>query len=150
MVWYDRTFKRKFKARPDGIVDIDDEPVLVSLKSTVDCRDFKFGPQYHKMAYYVQDAIYQNGYCELTKQLPRMITIPVESKPPHDCAVYDVPNIVLRQGQQDLAKWIQLLEKCELAKKWPGAVEGEQTLELPGYAYPQGDFELDDMAAIEG
>lgn len=149
MVWRDLTFKRDFKARIDAVTDINGEPVLVSLKSTTDCRSFRFGAQYHKMAYYVQDAIYQNGYFYLTGTLPRMVTIAVESKPPHDSAVKNIPIIALRQGQDDLAKWIATLAECEKSGLWPGAEQGEQDLEMPAYAYPGGDFEFDDLEPIE-
>lgn len=148
MVWRDLTFKRDFKARIDRLIEIEDQPHLVSLKSTADCRDFRFGANAYKLAYYVQDAIYQNGYFYLTGQLPQMITIAVESKPPHESAVYRVPNDVLRQGQTDLAKWVGRLAECEKFNKWPPAVEEEQDLVLPSYAYPRGDFEFDDLEPI--
>lgn len=148
MVWRDLTFKRDFKARIDRLIDLDGEPVLVSLKSTADCRDFRFGAQYFKMAYYVQDAIYQNGYFYLTGTLPQMITVAVESKPPHETAVYRIPTDVLRQGQDDLAKWMTRLAECEKTNEWPPAVECVQDLELPGYAFPRGDFEMDDLEPI--
>lgn len=148
LVWRDPVFKRDFKLRLDGITDIDDEPVLVSLKSTVDCRDFRFEPNYYKMSYHVQDAMSQNGYFHLFGTLPRLITIAVENKPPHDCAVYNIPNDVLRQGNTDLAKWLGKLAECEASSKWPGAMQGEQELHLPSYAYPGGDFETNDLEPI--
>lgn len=148
LVWRDPTFKRNFKCRLDGITDIDDEPILVSLKSTVDCRDFRFEAQYYKLCYHVQDALYQNGYYHLNGSLPRMVTIAVESKPPHDSAVYNIPNDVLRQGNVDLANWLEKLAECEASNKWPGAMEGERDLHLPSYAYPGGDFDMNDLEPI--
>jgi hypothetical protein len=149
MVWRDRTFKRNFKARVDKQTSIDGDAVLVSLKTTADCRDYKFGAQYFRMGYHVQDCIYQNGYFYLTGTLPRMVAIAVEQKPPHELAVYTIPNDVLRQGQQDLAKWMALLTECEKTNKWPAAVEGEQELQLPSWAIPGGDFEFSDLEPIE-
>jgi hypothetical protein len=148
MVWRDLTFKRDFKARIDRLIQIDDEPYLIGLKSTADCRDFRFGADAFKMAYYVQDAIYQNGYFYLTGELPQVVIIAVESKPPHESAVYRVPNDVLRQGQADLAKWMVRLAECEKTNTWPPAVEEEQDLVLPSYAYPGGDFQMDDLEPI--
>lgn len=148
MTWRDPVFKRNLKARIDAITDIDDEPVLVSLKSTVDCRDFRFSSQYHKMSYHVQDAIYQNGYFHLNQFLPRLVTIAYESKPPHDVAVYRIPNDVTRVGNGDLYKWLQRLSECEASNKWPGAVEGEQDMVLPSWAIPGGDFDFNDLEPI--
>lgn len=151
LVWRDPSFKRMFKARVDNFIEIglDDEPVLVSLKSTVDCRDFRFGAQYAKMGYHAQDAIYQNGFLQLTHKLPRMVTIAVESKPPHETAVYSIPTDALRLGQQLVSKWVHKLQECEHANAWPAAVEGETELQLPSWAFPQGDFEFDDLEPIE-
>jgi hypothetical protein len=144
-VFRDLTFRRNFKIRIDRLIEIEGESVLVGLKSTVDCRSFRFGPQCHKMCYHVQDAIYQNGYFYLTGTLPRVVIIAVDSRPPHDSAVYRVPNDVLRQGQADLARWMERLVECEKTNEWPGAEQGEQDLVLPSYAYPGGDFQMDDL-----
>lgn len=149
MVWRDPSFKRDMKARIDAITDIVDEQVMVSLKSTVDCRDFRFASQYAQMSYHAQDAIYQNGFFQLTGTLPRMVTVAVEKKPPYESAVYNIPTDVIRQGQQQVSKWLERLADCERANKWPAAVEGEQDLVLPAWAFPGGDFEFDDLEPLE-
>lgn len=151
LVWRDPSFRRMFKGRIDNLVEmgVDDEPVLVSLKTTVDCRDFKFAAQYARMGYHCQDAIYQSGFAYLTQQLPRMVTVAVESKPPHETAVYRIQNDALRMGQQLVSKWALRLAECEKANTWPGAVEGEQDLVLPSWAVPDGDFQFDDLEPIE-
>lgn len=148
MVWKDPSFKRDMKARLDAITDIEDDQVLISLKSTVDCRDFRFASQYAQMSYHCQDCIYQNGYFQLTGTLPRMVTIAVEKLPPYESAVYNIPTDVLRQGQQQVSKWMEKLAECERTDRWPAAVEGEQELQLPSWAFPQGDFEFDDLEPI--
>jgi PDDEXK-like domain of unknown function (DUF3799) len=149
MVWKDPSFKRDMKARLDAITDIEDDQVLVSLKSTVDCRDFRFASQYAKMSYHAQDCIYQNGYFQLTGTLPRMVTVALEKLPPYESAVYSIPTDVLRQGQQLVSKWMETLAECERANRWPAAVEGEQELQLPSWAFPGGDFEFEDLEPIE-
>lgn len=149
MVFRDLALKRDFKARIDALVDIDDEPVLVSLKSTTDCRDFRFGAQYAKMCYSAQDALYQGGHFYLTGSLPRMITIAVESRAPHETAVYSISTDTLRMGQQQVARWVETLGECERKNEWPAAVIGEQELTLPSWAYPGGDFEFSDLEPIE-
>lgn len=148
IVWRDPSFRRDFKARIDNFVEIEDEPVLVSLKTTVDCRDFKFAGQYAQMAYHAQDALYQNGFYQLACELPRMVTIAVEKKPPHETAVYRIPNDALRMGQQLISKWAVKLAECEKANTWPAAVEGEQELSLPSWAIPSGDFSFDDLEPL--
>jgi hypothetical protein len=149
IVWRDLTFRRDFKARLDHWIEILGKPVLVSLKSTVDCRDFRFSAQYARMAYHCQDAIYQAGFYYLTGELPRMVTIAVEKLPPHEIAVYNIPTDVIRAGQQQVAKWIEVLGNCERNNTWPAAIEGEQDLVLPAWASPDGNFDFDDLEPIE-
>jgi hypothetical protein len=148
-VWRYSLFGRDFKARFDALTDIDDETYLVSLKSTTDCRDFRFASQYVKMAYHVQDCIYESAYCYLNGSAPKMITIAYENKPPYESAVYLVGKSVLNQGDADLRKWMQRLNQCEAANRWPPAVEEETELVLPAWATADGDFSMDDLEPIE-
>lgn len=148
LVWRDPSYNRDFKARIDAVTDIGEEPVLVSLKSTADCRDFRFGAQYHKMGYFAQDAIYQSGFWYLNHTLPRMVTVAVESKPPYESAVYNISTDICRAGQQAAQRWLIRLAECEQTNTWPGAVEGEQDLVLPSWAI-EGDFSMDDLEPIE-
>jgi hypothetical protein len=148
ILWRDPVLKRLVKARPDAWIEIDDEPVLVSLKTTADCRDFRFGGQYAKMCYHAQDALYQAGFYYLSHTLPRMVTIAVENKPPHEIAVYSIGTEILRSGQQLVSKWVDLLAQCEEEGEWPAAVEGEVPLVLPSWAVPDGDFSFSDLVAI--
>lgn len=149
MVWKDPSFKRMMKARIDALTDVAEETVMVSLKSTVDCRDFRFASQYAKMTYHCQDCIYQDGHFRLTGTLPRMVTMAVESKPPYESAVYNIPNDALMQGQQLVSKWLERLAECERLDQWPPAVEGEQDLVLPSWAVPGGDFQFDDLEPLQ-
>jgi hypothetical protein len=148
-VWRYALFGRDFKARFDALTDLEDETYMVSLKSTTDCRDFRFAAQYVKMGYHCQDAIYEAAYTYLNGTAPKMVTIAVESKPPYESAVYLVGKSVLDQGEADLRKWMQRLNQCEAANKWPPACEDEQELVLPAWATPDGDFSMDDLEPIE-
>jgi hypothetical protein len=100
------------------------------------------------MCYSAQDALYQGGFYYLNHALPRMITIAVESRPPHESAVYSISNEILRMGQQQIARWAETLNQCERMNEWPAAVVGEQELALPSWAYPGGDFEFSDLEPI--
>lgn len=147
MVWRSMKYKRQCKARIDNLIELDDEPVLVSLKSTADCHERKFGQQYHTFSYYVQDALYSDGFFTLTGQLPKMITVAVDNKAPYETCVYRIPEDVLMQGDRVLDEWMARLDKCEKTNTWPIASEGEVTLSLPAYAYE--DFDFDQLEPIE-
>jgi exodeoxyribonuclease VIII len=147
MVWRSMKYKRLCKARIDNLVELDDEPILVSLKSTVDCHERKFGQQYHTFSYHAQDALYSDGYFTLTGQLPKMVTVAVDNKAPYETCVYRIPEDVLMQGDRILDGWMATLDKCEKTNTWPIASEGEVTLSLPAYAYEE--FDMSDLEPIE-
>lgn len=149
MFWRDPVFKRDCKARLDAWKEDGEETFLVSLKKAADVSEKWFGRQYADLCYHAQDAFYQSGFFHLNHEMPKMVTIAVEPKQPHEVAVYTIGNEILRLGQQKIGEWIMKLEICEKSGKWPGAIQGEQELTLPSWAFPQGDFELDDIEAVE-
>jgi hypothetical protein len=147
IVWCDRATGRDCKARIDRLTsNARKEAVLVSFKTTTDCT--MFPAQYARMCYAAQDAFYQGGFWYLRGDLPRVIVIAAETRAPHETAVYSVPDDVLRIGQQQIQKWIEMLTRCEESGKWPESIEGEQVLELPSWAMPGGDFSFDDLEPI--
>lgn len=150
LFWRDPVFKRDCKARLDTWKEIGEETYLISLKKAVDVSEKWFGRQYADLCYHAQDAFYQAGFLYATKgiELPKMVTIAVEPKAPHEVAVYQISIDILRLGQQKIGEWTQKLERCERSGKWPGAIEGEQELTLPSWAYPQGDFNFDDLEVM--
>jgi len=148
MLWRDPAARRNFKGRADNLTEIDGEPFIVDLKSTRDCRDFRFGADAFKFGYYIQAAMYADGFFYLTGTLPQFVIIAIESKPPHESAVYRLRPHILQKGHDDYAKLLVKLAECEKSGKWPAAVDSEQDLELPSYAYEGGGFDMDDLELI--
>jgi hypothetical protein len=145
MVWVDKAIGRLFKGRIDYLCDAR-KSIIVDLKTTRDCRPFKFGNQAYNLGYHIKLALYQNGYYALTGKMADVKIIAVEGKPPYETAVYNVPRDVLQQGQDDYAVLMKQILACEASGVWPGANEDEADLELPGYAF--GD-EQDIMSELE-
>lgn len=113
--------------------------VLVGLKTSTDCRPFKFGAQAAKLGYHLQWAWYRNGWQVIKGEKPRMVEIVVESKPPYAVAVYSVPDEVLLQGEEESLELLAKLQACELEGKWPGPVPIEEDISLPTWAYANQD-----------
>lgn len=149
MFWRDPVFKRDCKARLDAWKEDGEETYLVSLKKAADVSEKWFGRQYADLCYHAQDAFYQSGFYYLNKETPKMVTIAVEPKQPHEVAVYKIGNEILRLGQQKIGEWIMKLEICEKSGKWPGAIQDEKDLSLPPWAYPSGDFAFDDLEVAD-
>lgn len=139
------------KGRADWLSIIDGEPVIVGLKTGRDCRPIPFGNDSARMGYHLQWAWYFDGYYAITGVAPRMIEIMVESAPPHDVAVYRIPDEVLDVGRDTYQGLLEKLKECQEAKAWPGAVEGESILSMPTWIYRgEGDNDLSDLGLTKG
>lgn len=122
-------------------------PVILGLKTARDASPDAFGKQAARLGYVSQWSFYADAYAEITGgEVPRVVEIVVESTPPHDVAVYFVPDDVLDQGRDDYSKFLATLDRCEERGEWPGAVEAEAPVVLPRWAYADAEndgFEME-------
>lgn len=130
------------RGRADWLTRIEGEPYLIGLKTTKDCRPMLFGTQCARLSYHMQWAFYFDGYRTITGNTPKMKEIVVESAPPYDVVVYDIPEDVILQGRAEYETCLRLLVECEARKEWLGVANGlEQAISLPTWAYDaQGDL----------
>lgn len=132
------------KGRMDWLTYFDTDPVIVGLKTSRDCRHFQFGKQAAQLGYHLQWSYYLDGFHTITKRIPRVVEIVVESKPPHAVAVYRISNDVLDQGRDEYLEALGKLQDCERTNTWPGPYDTEQELSLPSWVYQSQD----DLAEI--
>jgi hypothetical protein len=133
------------KGRVDWLTRVGGETVLVGLKTTRDCRPFYFGKQAAQLNYAWQWAWYMNGFQTIKSVRPKLVEIVVESAAPHDVAVFNVPDDILLQGEDEYNAALMLYAECEKSGNWPGAVPQETDLILPSWAFPSMD---DDLTSI--
>ncbi len=145
MVWRDSQTGRLMKGRVDKILD---NGTLCDLKTTRDCHSRRFAGQSYALGYHIKMAIYANGYQTLTGHLPKMKLLAVESKAPHESAVYRVTPDVLIQGWEELQELLITLKQCEDANAWPAAHDEETDLLLPAWL-GHDEVSLDDFAVEE-
>lgn len=145
-VWTDPAAQRPFKARLDRF---DPEGnLLIDLKSTRDSRPFRFGADAYRLGYHIQFSLYSDGIYYLTGNLPKVVVIAVENKPPHETVVYHVPSDILQQGKEDCSRLLLRLAECERTNTWPPDIEGEAELSLPSYAYQSDGDDLSDLELV--
>lgn len=145
-LWTDPAAKRNFKARLDRF-SLEDN-LLIDVKTTRDCRPFRFGADAFRLGYHIQFSLYSDGIYYLTGKLPKVVVVAVENKPPFETVVYLVPDDVLQQGKEDCSRLLARLAECERTNTWPPEIEGEAFLSLPTYAYqPEGD-DLTDLELV--
>jgi hypothetical protein len=140
--WTDTATGLACKSRTDAHVP----NTLVDLKSTVTVDARLFGTHVARMQYHCQLAHYVAGLAAETDTDPSLWLvkiIAVEQEPPHDVAVFDVPDDALYAGEQIVAELLSRVRSCADSGIWPGRYDTEQTLELPGWAY-RSDADAED------
>ncbi len=143
MFWKDSTSGRLYKGRIDKIID---GHLIPDLKTTRDCRPYKFGAQAYQLGYHIKMAMYWSGYKAITGYEPKMRLLAIESKPPHESAVYRVTKDVLVQGLEEWQQLEQQLAECEKNDDWPAAEQEETDLVLPTWATEKIDEDLSEFA----
>jgi hypothetical protein len=118
---------------------IDSRHTIFDLKTTRDCHGYAFGSQAYKLGYHIKMAIYWSGYKAITGEAPKLKIGAIESKAPHESAVYRITPDVLLQGLEELAELLQQLRECEKTDTWPPANQEESDLILPSWAVAQTD-----------
>ena len=146
MFWKDSTSGRLYKGRIDKIVE---GHLILDLKTTRDCRPFKFGAQAYQLGYHIKMAMYWSGYRAITGHAPKMRLLAIESKPPHESAVYRVTEDALVQGMEEWQELERLLSECEKNDEWPAAEQEETDLILPAWATEKADNDLSEFEMKE-
>ena len=142
-------FGRKFKGRLDRWIQEDN--LVLDLKTCRDCRSWAFGAQAYKLGYHMQAAMYADAVRTLTGIEPAMRILAVENKPPFESAVYRVPPEVLQLGRGEYVELVGRLFECELSALWPAEIEHECDLRLPAYTLASsGDDEDMSDLNLEG
>lgn len=131
LFWRDPVNNRYFKARLDKIIP--DGDIIFDLKTTRDCHSFKFGTQAYTLGYHIKMALYARGYEILTGRKPIVRIGAIDSRPPHESAVYRVTGDSLAQGWDELDQLVTRLSECEKRNTWPAEHAEETDLLLPAW-----------------
>lgn len=76
------------------------------------------------------------------------LQIVVNSNPPHDVLLWDVPIEVVNKGLAECMDLVAKLDRCELENKWPGAADGKSLkLTLPERVAGPGDEDEQEQEA---
>lgn len=116
---------------------------IVDLKTTRDCRDFRFGPQAYQLGYVVKMAHYWEGYRTLLGVEPAIKLGAIESKEPFESALYNIPRELILLGLEERDNLVHRIEECEESGIWPARQEDEQDLVMPPWASTEAETELD-------
>lgn len=132
LLWTDEATGLPCKARLDWL----DVPVHADIKSTSTIEERAFGRHTFDMLYHCQFAFSRMGLRSHGIE-PVVKIIAVESDPPYDVAVYDMPSHVLDVGEAKVRKALALVAECRKTGEWPGRYSQEVPLVLPPWAYQE-------------
>jgi len=139
LFWTDSVTGRKFKCRLDKWIP--KTSTVFDLKTTRCCQPFKFGAQAYQLQYHVKMAIQWLGVKACFDVDASMKLGAIESKAPHESAVYRITSDVKLQGLEELDALVKILDECEKTNNWPAEMEVESDLLLPAWATPNEDNE---------
>lgn len=133
---------RPCKGRMDWLKPDGDSAITVGLKTSRDPRLYQFSNQIARsLNYHLAWAWYYDGFEFCTGRPPtKVVEIVVESTPPYDVVVYEIPDDVIQQGRDDYMRLLERLEDCEKANDWPGAAPGVVLFSLPTWKYQSDDI----------
>lgn len=123
------------------IGDYGGRDVLLDLKTSSSIQQ-RFGSIAADHGYHKQLAFYRRGLRANDFEIDEVKIIAVESAAPHDVIVYGLPDELLDYADAEIGKLLEELAKCRRKNSWPGMCATEQTLELPVWAFPDEEFEL--------
>lgn len=142
LAWQNRETGLECKGRLDWIASLaDGSGAIIDLKTTSDISPRIFAAHAWRLGYFHQAAMYQEGYAETSggTVLPCYI-IAMESKPPHACTVYRLPDESVAAAWDQYVGWLRAVQDCRASGVWPGPTEAA---DLPAPAWAITDAEVD-------
>lgn len=139
MYWTDAETRASCKGR----IDAWNQYGIIGLKTTRKIALHAFSREAANFCYHLQWAFYHDGWlAEHGDDLP-MYEIVVESTPPHDVVVYQIPEDVLDAGREAYREALVRVLEGRQTGVWRGVANGvELVFQLPKWAQPSDDDDL--------
>ena len=129
--WTDKETGLKCKGRLDWL----SASALVDLKTASTIGRKQFAASAANFGYFEQAAFYLMGLRANGIEVPASI-IAVESKGLHDVGVFGIPEDTLDAAEDKLRNLLTRLAECLESDTWPGQYPQEETLDAPGWYFP--------------
>ena len=132
LAWVDPVTRLRCKGRVDHIRG----GALSDLKTTRSIEPRAFGRSVESFGSHAQMAFYRRGMAAIGYPDGPTRLIAVEQEPPHEVAVYVVPEEVLFAGDLIIGKLLHEVRLWRSRRRWPARYEEETTLQFPVWALP--------------
>ena len=130
-----------FEMQCKGRIDALGGGLLIDLKTTTSVEDHAFGRVSAGLHYPGKMSCYRRFVQLVTGELCEVKVIAVETKPPYDVVVFNIPDIVLDNAWEQIeSKVMRRLRGCIERDEWPGVANGEEReLCVPNWAMPEDE-----------
>lgn len=135
------------KSRLD-MVRVKGRPLVVDLKTCIDCAPHRFGSQFANLHYDFQLAFYAEMFKQNYSKQPDVAVLAAETSGDYDRAYYRVPEPVLDMGMCKVQKAMSDYKQALQTGVWPGVDRGKDRCELvvPNWAMEDAGDELEGFA----
>lgn len=114
--WIDKRTGISMKAFVDRYVK--QKGLIVEFKTAADASPKKFMRDFFNFDYHCQDALYFDGLMAMEMEPRHVVNVVVESEPPHNVAVYNIPDEVLLLGRTRYSSLLDFFIKCRDENLW--------------------------------
>lgn len=122
----------KVKARIDLLPDHRElYDSLADIKTTQDASPAAFAKTAAQLRYHVQAA----WYLRFFPMKRRFLFIAIEKTAPYECAVYEMDQAAIDQGNAEIDKQLEFFKSCQEFNSWPGYSTAIEKLTLPNWAF---------------
>ena len=122
-----------FRVRPDFMVTPDKgEPLIVNLKTVADASRHGFRMTAARFRWQVTHAAYSEAYNQEFGVYPRHVFIAHEKAKPYSCAVYQLDDEAVMNGEYLLGRDVAAYAKCVASDSWP-EYANDMALDMPIY-----------------
>lgn len=122
----------KVKARIDLLPDHRElYDSLADIKTTQDASPAAFAKTAAQLRYHVQAA----WYLRFFPNKRRFLFIAIEKTAPYECAVYELDQAAIDQGNAEIDKQLEFFKSCQEFNSWPGYSTAIEKLTLPNWAF---------------
>lgn len=139
--WTDPKTGEACRCRPDSVVMLNArQALLMDVKGFGDVSAREFSRQCGRMAYYVQDAWYSDGFSQATGiEVVGFVFLVVEDQWPYAAASFQLGEQSRLEGFNEYRHLLDLYAQCKRADHWPGPSQRTTTIDLPAYFFDRPD-----------
>lgn len=124
------------KARLDRVIVLDDEVIVVDLKTTDSVNVDKFQSKLVDLGYDFQAGWYSTAAEAVYKKPARFIFVAVERNAPYTVDMFEVPQAMLNEAKLKNELAMQILKDCKQSNEYPAPEPSLKKLYYPRWYTP--------------